>query len=52
MAWAICTQRSPNLPAAQMIALSPAEKRFETAASIAPVPDEANSAMPLSVAMK
>src|SRR6185312_9318945 len=34
--------RSPNFPATQMMTLSPFEKRFETVASIAPVPEAAN----------
>jgi hypothetical protein len=36
-----CAQRSPKLPATHATILSPGERRFTIAASIAPVPDEA-----------
>jgi hypothetical protein len=39
---AISSHRSPNLPARSTIATSPADKVFASAASMAPVPDEAN----------
>jgi hypothetical protein len=37
------TQRSPNLPAVSTSTLSPGEVRFETEASIAPVPEQESS---------
>jgi hypothetical protein len=40
-------QRSPNLPAWQTITFSPGLNRFETAASMAPDPDEQNTATSL-----
>ena len=41
-AFARLTQRSPNLPAVRTSTRSPGEVRFETDASIAPVPEEAS----------
>jgi len=40
-AWHISVQRSPNFPASTTITLSPGERKFTTAASRPPVPDDA-----------